>query len=123
MTINTSLKTCWLKTPGRCIQQDDMTEELFDRLLQADLIPEGPVVEPEDVDAEHVELKDLASRLVDRKPVRHDVVEDVLQLGIDTAVEPTLHIRHRFVVLGLMQKISTRSPNSVVTRNDRARSM
>ena len=28
---------CWLKTPGRCIQQDDMTEELFDRLLQADL--------------------------------------------------------------------------------------
>ncbi|MDP3181441.1 MAG: flavodoxin family protein [Desulfobaccales bacterium] len=29
---------CWLKTPGRCIQQDDMTGELFDRLLEADLV-------------------------------------------------------------------------------------
>ncbi len=28
---------CWLKTPGRCVQQDDMTEHLLDRYLQADL--------------------------------------------------------------------------------------
>ncbi len=30
--------SCWLATPGRCVQQDDMTEELFDRYLQADLV-------------------------------------------------------------------------------------
>ena len=28
---------CWFKTPGRCIQKDDMTGELFDRFLKADL--------------------------------------------------------------------------------------
>jgi putative NADPH-quinone reductase len=30
--------SCWLKTPGRCIQQDDMAEILFDRYLAADLV-------------------------------------------------------------------------------------
>ena len=29
---------CWFKTPGKCIQQDDMTGELFDRFLAADLV-------------------------------------------------------------------------------------
>jgi multimeric flavodoxin WrbA len=29
---------CWLKTPGRCVQKDDMAEELFDRYLHADLV-------------------------------------------------------------------------------------
>lgn len=29
---------CWLQTPGKCVQQDDMTEKLFDRYLQADLV-------------------------------------------------------------------------------------
>lgn len=29
--------SCWVKTPGRCIQKDDMAEELFDRYIQADL--------------------------------------------------------------------------------------
>jgi multimeric flavodoxin WrbA len=29
--------SCWVKTPGRCVQKDDMAEELFDRYLQADL--------------------------------------------------------------------------------------
>ena len=29
---------CWFKTPGRCIQQDDMTGGLFDRFLAADLV-------------------------------------------------------------------------------------
>jgi multimeric flavodoxin WrbA len=29
---------CWLKSPGRCVQKDDMTEQLFDRYLQADLV-------------------------------------------------------------------------------------
>jgi multimeric flavodoxin WrbA len=28
---------CWVKTPGRCVQKDDMAEELFDRYLDADL--------------------------------------------------------------------------------------
>lgn len=30
--------SCWTKTPGRCVQQDDMTEVLFDRYLAADLV-------------------------------------------------------------------------------------
>jgi hypothetical protein len=30
--------SCWLKTPGRCVQQDDMTEVLFERFLAADLV-------------------------------------------------------------------------------------
>lgn len=29
---------CWLRTPGRCVQQDDMTDLLFDRYLAADLV-------------------------------------------------------------------------------------
>jgi multimeric flavodoxin WrbA len=29
--------SCWVKTPGRCVQKDDMAEELFDRYIQADL--------------------------------------------------------------------------------------
>ncbi|MCX5893807.1 MAG: flavodoxin family protein [Deltaproteobacteria bacterium] len=29
---------CWLKTPGRCVQKDDMAETLFDRYLQADVV-------------------------------------------------------------------------------------
>ncbi|MGB8993525.1 MAG: flavodoxin family protein [Desulfobaccales bacterium] len=30
--------SCWLKTPGRCVQKDDMSELLFDRYLAADLV-------------------------------------------------------------------------------------
>jgi hypothetical protein len=30
--------SCWLKTPGRCVQPDDMTNELIDRYLEADLV-------------------------------------------------------------------------------------
>ena len=29
---------CWLKTPGRCVQKDDMSQVLFDRYLAADLV-------------------------------------------------------------------------------------
>jgi len=29
---------CWVKTPGRCLQEDDMTGELFDRFVEADLV-------------------------------------------------------------------------------------
>jgi hypothetical protein len=29
--------SCWLQTPGRCVQTDDMSKELFDRFLKADL--------------------------------------------------------------------------------------
>ncbi len=29
--------SCWVKSPGRCVQKDDMAEELFDRYIQADL--------------------------------------------------------------------------------------
>jgi multimeric flavodoxin WrbA len=29
--------TCWTKTPGKCIQQDDMTKELFPKWLEADV--------------------------------------------------------------------------------------
>ncbi|MBI5582732.1 MAG: NAD(P)H-dependent oxidoreductase [Deltaproteobacteria bacterium] len=30
--------TCWTKTPGVCIHQDDMTKELFPKWLEADLV-------------------------------------------------------------------------------------
>jgi len=30
--------TCWTKTPGVCIQKDDMTNELFPRWLESDLV-------------------------------------------------------------------------------------
>jgi len=30
--------TCWTKTPGRCLQKDDMTNELFPKWLEADLV-------------------------------------------------------------------------------------
>jgi hypothetical protein len=30
--------SCWVQTPGRCVQQDDMSEELFGRYLAADLV-------------------------------------------------------------------------------------
>jgi hypothetical protein len=30
--------SCWLKSKGRCIQADDMTEELFEAFIQADLV-------------------------------------------------------------------------------------
>ena len=30
--------TCWTKTPGRCLHKDDMTEELFPKWLEADLV-------------------------------------------------------------------------------------
>jgi hypothetical protein len=30
--------SCWLQTPGRCVQKDDMSEVLFDRYLNADLV-------------------------------------------------------------------------------------
>jgi hypothetical protein len=30
--------TCWSKTPGRCIHQDDMSRELFPKWLAADLV-------------------------------------------------------------------------------------
>jgi hypothetical protein len=30
--------SCWLQTPGRCVQKDDMAETLFDRYLAADLV-------------------------------------------------------------------------------------
>jgi hypothetical protein len=29
---------CWVQTPGQCVQKDDMTEVLFDKYLQADLV-------------------------------------------------------------------------------------
>jgi multimeric flavodoxin WrbA len=29
--------SCWTKTPGRCVQKDDMAEELFGRFVSADL--------------------------------------------------------------------------------------
>jgi hypothetical protein len=30
--------SCWVQTPGRCVQKDDMSEVLFDRYLNADLV-------------------------------------------------------------------------------------
>ena len=30
--------SCWLQTPGKCVQQDDMTGTLFNRYLEADLV-------------------------------------------------------------------------------------
>ncbi len=33
--------TCWTKTPGVCIHKDDMTNELFPKFLQSDLVVYG----------------------------------------------------------------------------------
>ena len=30
--------TCWTKTPGKCVQNDDMTNELFPKWLESDLV-------------------------------------------------------------------------------------
>jgi multimeric flavodoxin WrbA len=30
--------SCWLQTPGKCVQKDAMTDALFDHYLQADLV-------------------------------------------------------------------------------------
>ncbi len=30
--------TCWTKTPGRCIHRDDMSNELYPRLLKSDIV-------------------------------------------------------------------------------------
>jgi len=30
--------TCWTKTPGRCVHKDDMTKEIYPKLLEADLV-------------------------------------------------------------------------------------
>ena len=30
--------TCWTQTPGRCVQKDDMTKEIFPKLLKSDLV-------------------------------------------------------------------------------------
>jgi len=30
--------SCWVKTPGRCVQKDDMAEQLYDRYIAADLV-------------------------------------------------------------------------------------
>jgi hypothetical protein len=29
---------CWIKTPGRCVQKDDMSEVLFERYIKSDLV-------------------------------------------------------------------------------------
>lgn len=30
--------TCWTKTPGQCLQKDDMSQELFPKFLEADIV-------------------------------------------------------------------------------------
>ena len=30
--------TCWTKSPGRCIHRDDMSEELFPRFVESDIV-------------------------------------------------------------------------------------
>jgi len=34
----TGCYTCWAKTPGKCVQRDDMTQELLPKFLDADMV-------------------------------------------------------------------------------------
>lgn len=34
----TGCYTCWTRTPGKCVQRDDMTEELLPKFLDADMV-------------------------------------------------------------------------------------
>ena len=34
----TGCYTCWTKTPGKCVQRDDMTVELLPKFIESDLV-------------------------------------------------------------------------------------
>ena len=89
---------CWLKTPGRCVQKDDMSAILFDRYLGADLVVENDA-----------NMAALAERFRRGDPGKGDE-EGRRERGLTGTAEQRL-VRHGASFRGQVWGASRRSPS------------
>ncbi len=83
--------TCWTKTPGKCIQQDDMTKELFPKWLKSDLVVYATPLYHYTVNAE---MKAFIERTL-------PVLEPFLEQHNNRTVHPLRHTPPDAVVLSV----------------------